>query len=537
MTALPVNTVAGFTRCAVCKIDLKGRFVFVDKATEQLLKSSAEDLFGRLLIEFVDSAFQPLIDEILQRRNYCETFYDTASLTLLDAEESSIRANVVVSLNFIGGNPTNFQLIINPHSASTDIAEDSGEEEFCECIERLIEKKLPDDWTEVLALTCRFTMAEQAGVYCWEESSLRLLAGAANPVSATAFCQSSDDSSNLHVAVAQSGITYSFADRQSVKSAVERFGGAPNEFVCVVKTEAPGPLLLRLVFRSDLDVESVSTAMRRSSFAVKLLEHCLSAANAKGEAGEEPEKAVAQSELQESDQTYYQSREIWATALGVVAGLLKSVRHFSGDLAHNYFGRLGKPADEAFTRIDRDSSRCLAGVERVRELTGLCDLPEESKVVDLNVLVGQVLEGLGVFGLKGRISCSYESLPKIMVPPARMRRLIEEVMKTAVEASDQKQTRIDINVTSQLQGIRLIFADRGSHLGSDESDAQVDLRDECGAADRDLEVWAAYSGLEHIVHSLGGHLALSIRPGKARKVLVHLPIEVLTEAAHNRKRR
>ena len=50
----------GFKRCAVCKIDLKGRFVYIDERTEHLLGLTKEDLFGKNIIEFLDEPSQKL---------------------------------------------------------------------------------------------------------------------------------------------------------------------------------------------------------------------------------------------------------------------------------------------------------------------------------------------------------------------------------------------------------------------------------------------------------------------------------------------
>ena len=99
MTIQQSSSGIGLTRCAVCKIDLKGRFVYVDEKVEDLLGYTKEDLFGKSLLDFIDEPSQKLIEQLLSHRNHYETFYDSTTITLLDQQRTPVAARAVVSLN------------------------------------------------------------------------------------------------------------------------------------------------------------------------------------------------------------------------------------------------------------------------------------------------------------------------------------------------------------------------------------------------------------------------------------------------------
>ena len=106
----------GFTRCAVCKIDLKGRFVYLDEKIESLLGYTKEELFGQSFLDFLDDSSKQLVEKLLAQRNHYETFFDTTRITAFNRSREALAMRAVVSLNFIAGNPVNYQLIIDCES-------------------------------------------------------------------------------------------------------------------------------------------------------------------------------------------------------------------------------------------------------------------------------------------------------------------------------------------------------------------------------------------------------------------------------------
>ena len=115
ITATPVATA-----CAVFKIDFKGRFVYIDDETEELFGLSREELFGKSLYEFISDESHSVLDAVLRRHNRYESFYEAAPLTIRDAAERLRRVMCVITLNFISGNPVNYQFILNPGHIGAD---------------------------------------------------------------------------------------------------------------------------------------------------------------------------------------------------------------------------------------------------------------------------------------------------------------------------------------------------------------------------------------------------------------------------------
>jgi len=102
------------TACAVFKIDLKGRFVYIDDETEELLGSPREELFGKSIYEFISTDSHLVLDKILGHHKRYESFYESLPLKIKDREGRFRDQDAVITLNFIGGNPVNYQLILIP---------------------------------------------------------------------------------------------------------------------------------------------------------------------------------------------------------------------------------------------------------------------------------------------------------------------------------------------------------------------------------------------------------------------------------------
>ncbi|MCP4568036.1 MAG: PAS domain-containing protein, partial [FCB group bacterium] len=110
------------TRCAVFKIDLKGRFVFIDEETEKILGIAPEELFGCSIYDFISADSVRNLENILNCHNRYESFYEAMPLTIRVNDSKLNRYNTVVTLNFISGNPVNYQFIlIPPQSIETAI--------------------------------------------------------------------------------------------------------------------------------------------------------------------------------------------------------------------------------------------------------------------------------------------------------------------------------------------------------------------------------------------------------------------------------
>lgn len=111
------------TRCAVFKIDLKGRFVYIDDAAENIFGASCDDLIGRSIFEFVSNGSIQDIENLLSRSTRYESFYQALPLTIRTPADEIKQFKTILTLNFIGGNPVNYQIILVPSDSleATDI--------------------------------------------------------------------------------------------------------------------------------------------------------------------------------------------------------------------------------------------------------------------------------------------------------------------------------------------------------------------------------------------------------------------------------
>jgi PAS domain S-box-containing protein len=128
MTTATTSASSLVSRCAVCKIDRKGRFVYLDDETEKLLGLSQVELFAKPFADFLDPNDHETIDEITSQFNRYESFYDAATVTIIDSQGKRIPATVVVSLNFAAGNPVNYEIIINTAAQAPSAASQPNEE-------------------------------------------------------------------------------------------------------------------------------------------------------------------------------------------------------------------------------------------------------------------------------------------------------------------------------------------------------------------------------------------------------------------------
>ncbi len=191
MAAAATSAPTRVSRCAVCKIDRKGRFVYLDEETERLLGLSQVELFAKPFAEFLDPADHEVIDEITSQFNRYESFYDAAPVTIIDSHGQRIAATVVVSLNFAAGNPVNYEIIINtagqPGPTRNQPSENNGSQEY---LSFLRDVRLPSDSpaaaSDVVEALRVYTGAQTVELY---ETS-----GEVSHLVASAGQQSADDS-------------------------------------------------------------------------------------------------------------------------------------------------------------------------------------------------------------------------------------------------------------------------------------------------------------------------------------------------------
>jgi hypothetical protein len=170
-------------RCAVFKIDLNGRFVFVDEKAEKFFGLNAEQLYGRSIEKFVDKQSFSIITGLLANGRHYESFYETARINLINADNVETVYDVIISLNFIGGNPANFQFIIMPQTS--EFTDDTPPSELNGIEKRIFEyiasikKKI--DFDELLDIFLMDSSIVQIGIYKFENDQQKLISSKCQP--------------------------------------------------------------------------------------------------------------------------------------------------------------------------------------------------------------------------------------------------------------------------------------------------------------------------------------------------------------------
>ncbi len=260
----------GFDRCAVCKIDLKGRFVYVDERIEALLGQSKDELFGRSITGFVDSRTASLIASLLEERNHYETFYEHARFTIVNARGEPANVHAVVSLNFIAGNPANFQMIFRALMADENPAPSATDFTYRDLIDGLLRSDGLSDMREFLRVLVNCCGATAGYAYQIEGDMLVPRSGASLGGDSEFKFDSIPEPKKLHQLVAQSGVPYSYTDQSKVTEAIEKDGDAPCEYVARVNVGEQPRYIIRLAFAQETPMEKADEAVARADVAIQL---------------------------------------------------------------------------------------------------------------------------------------------------------------------------------------------------------------------------------------------------------------------------
>jgi PAS domain-containing protein len=169
-------------RCAVFKMDFSGRFVYVDELAEKLLGAPAEQLFGRNVEEFLDHDSYQILQLVLSDGNRCESIFKAASFVFIDSRQDRHRYDVVISLNFIAGNPANYQVVIKPTREEEHQAASSGTDAHIAHLIFKLVSEIDDrvDWQELSRAFLAIEDVDQVGIYRYKDKSLFLLSAASD---------------------------------------------------------------------------------------------------------------------------------------------------------------------------------------------------------------------------------------------------------------------------------------------------------------------------------------------------------------------
>ncbi len=272
MTTKIAETETRIKRCAVCRIDLKGRFVYVDEKAQTLFGLSLEQLFAQPIIDYLDEADHAVIQRLLSHHNRYESFFKTARVSMVNADGDPFKAWIVASLSFAAGNPVNFLILINPEEPALlperDVSESTSYKTF---LRALIDLHAPVDILETIRPLHDFVHEAHVLAYGIDGDNL-------NPLARTdAGAEIVPEPTELHRHVAQSGERYSLSDEEAVRQAVERHGTAPDEILRKYDCADGKSFLLRIFFYSDTESPETQQAITRAHQGLSLLRRVLPA--------------------------------------------------------------------------------------------------------------------------------------------------------------------------------------------------------------------------------------------------------------------
>ncbi len=258
-------------RCAVCKIDLKAKFAFIDEEFLAITGFSCEELLGKPVAGVFDPASHDLIVGLMSRRSHFEAVYDSASLTLITKTKQSIGVSVVIFLNFIGGNPVNFQLILSPELLSNKIGSISSDDVLLrEFIKKIAAFDAANDWQDILKALLKLSSAGQAGWYGFDKGHLVSMASATDDSSAVFTNKELSATSDWHLRIAESGVEYDFTNGASVQRAIESNKSAPNEFISTFRIHQD-KYMLRLIYPNDVSANDAAKSIERTKLVMPLV--------------------------------------------------------------------------------------------------------------------------------------------------------------------------------------------------------------------------------------------------------------------------
>lgn len=244
--------------------------MYVDDGVEKLVGFTREELFGKSFLDFIDEPDRPLFNSILEHRNHFETNFDITALHIVTRDQQRIPANVVVSLNFIAGNPVNFQIIIDaggPHETIQRVP--AVRLDYRRYIAKLL-AAIPDSYAaDALDGLYEYLGDEQCLIYQvtenkvepihWRSSAPDIGIGAARTPDA------------LLQWVAMSDEPYNFLDPDDARRAVEKSGFAPSEYIARLRLGGDN-YLMRVSLGELTDTEEQCEAIEGVKQAIEITE-------------------------------------------------------------------------------------------------------------------------------------------------------------------------------------------------------------------------------------------------------------------------
>jgi PAS domain S-box-containing protein len=270
----PEGVLDHIQRCAVCKIDLRGRFVYADTEFESLIGRTQDELFGRLLTEFAPEQDHDSVNRLLIQQSQYESIHESALIRLIDSSGTQRPVAMISSLNFVAGNAVNFLVVFHALEAARPLAAPSAKPISPDSIlTSLAGRNNNIVWSDHVTLIRDLADADECLVYRSDGDSLVLAATSADPGGGEQAITLSGPTDDLHWWLAQSGEQYRFDNPDHVRAALEAVSEAPTELILPMNVAEGERLLLRCVYPTDSEQRGahLAAALDRTQLFVSLL--------------------------------------------------------------------------------------------------------------------------------------------------------------------------------------------------------------------------------------------------------------------------
>lgn len=407
--------------CAVCKVDLRGRFVVADEAFEALLGYSQDEVFGRSLTDLAPDQYHETINALLVQYSQYEPVHQTATIALCPASGDPISVTIITALNFVAGNAVNFQVMLTPcgDTVPVVVADDrsSGSVSLDDCL-TLLDHSHAVDWSTAVMTLRDVAGAEECLVYRAADDGLELVNTSADPAAGAEAVTTAGETNDLHWWVANAHESYRFDRADNVQKALQAVSQAPTELLLPFADSQRESGLIRFTFAADEDKDSLRLAstMDRVSALVAAMQSAPT--ESKTTAGDTPLSLPVPT--------------LWPVLADYMAGLLGEAVMAAVPLRHEAFAKLSAKEKVQLAKLQGSLYRA-EEASKVMQQVGATGRKEKSQKTELDLVVGAVFERLQP-ELPPTVKLTTGDLPSITTRPGALERALTGLVRLATAA-------------------------------------------------------------------------------------------------------
>lgn len=177
MSVAATEQTTSIRRCALCKIDRKGRFILANQEAQRLFGLSEVELFGKPFVDFLQPSDRQAYLQLIKNRSPYDTGYDSARIAMVGTNGLPIPVTLFVSVNFGGGNPANYQVVIRPDDpAGPTAGSDRPQSSWEDLVRLLLADSDPFNVKALLDLLQAATEIPSIAIYDLDQPSSHCLA-------------------------------------------------------------------------------------------------------------------------------------------------------------------------------------------------------------------------------------------------------------------------------------------------------------------------------------------------------------------------